>query len=344
MSTLTDHALDTQLSLIRWCEGNYAQRYLQNMIDLNHDEIGSPAVWSGETLRAAIYGVLATAETFAVTEEMGMFLEAAAGTLPAFPLQASDLPCPRGFVYLEKGIVIYDRKSKPIVLKGFSWAASGVTETNDRQHLNEIRSGAAAKDVEHTGVWISLWTDPDDPEDMNYEQFHEIPWSVRGPMVWVSDFPWMFGMSWYGLGEYIVNVDSDRPGSAPADVLLDQNTRTMRILAAFFRVVMEPWVSQDAVLPTRPARRRRERLSIQLPEETVRVITLRRSREGYVPPVSDQEREEPFYSHRFMVRGHWRNQWYPKEQRHAPRWIAPYIKGPDGTPLVVHDHVYEWSR
>ncbi len=37
----------------------------------------------------------------------------------------------------------------------------------------------------------------------------------------------------------------------------------------------------------------------------------------------------------WLVRGHWRQQFYPRAGRHVPRWIAPYIKGPDNKPLKM---------
>ena len=35
----------------------------------------------------------------------------------------------------------------------------------------------------------------------------------------------------------------------------------------------------------------------------------------------------------WLVRGHWRQQFYPTANRHVPRWIAPYIKGPLDKPM-----------
>lgn len=51
------------------------------------------------------------------------------------------------------------------------------------------------------------------------------------------------------------------------------------------------------------------------------------------------------YRHRWVVRGHWRNQAHGKD--HAERrlqWIAPYIKGPDGAPLIESEKVMVWRR
>lgn len=46
------------------------------------------------------------------------------------------------------------------------------------------------------------------------------------------------------------------------------------------------------------------------------------------------------WSHRWVVSGHWRKQWYPAAEVHRPKWIAPYIKGPDDLPLVIKEKRY----
>lgn len=51
------------------------------------------------------------------------------------------------------------------------------------------------------------------------------------------------------------------------------------------------------------------------------------------------------YSHRFVVRGFWRNQ--PCGPGHSERrltWVAPFIKGPEDAPLVEREPVRVWKR
>lgn len=90
-------------------------------------------------------------------------------------------------------------------------------------------------------------------------------------------------------------------------------------------------------------------------EETVahvdRAARRRMAREGKEPPPvrviairgasahggGDGSRE---YVHRWIVRGHWRRQWYPSIQSHRPIWITPYVKGPEDAPLLGGEKVY----
>lgn len=45
------------------------------------------------------------------------------------------------------------------------------------------------------------------------------------------------------------------------------------------------------------------------------------------------------YTHRWVVRGHWRRQWYPSQERHIPIWINDHIAGPDDKPVLRRDKI-----
>lgn len=80
-------------------------------------------------------------------------------------------------------------------------------------------------------------------------------------------------------------------------------------------------------VPTRHARKRAIAANIA---SDIRVVILRRlSRVPGSAALSDSRD----YSCQWLVGGHWRNQWYAKASVHAPKWIAPYVKGPEGKPF-----------
>lgn len=72
--------------------------------------------------------------------------------------------------------------------------------------------------------------------------------------------------------------------------------------------------------------------------QLVRVISLRH------PAPHAVSEEGHAYHHRWVVRGHWRKQWYGSQDRHVPIWISPFVKGPDGAPLLGGEKVYAWTR
>jgi hypothetical protein len=77
------------------------------------------------------------------------------------------------------------------------------------------------------------------------------------------------------------------------------------------------------------------------PIATVTCASLRRVR--YLSE-AEREAEAREYSHRWIVRGHMRNQPVgPRNakggQKHIRVWIAPYVKGPEDKPLILKDRV-----
>lgn len=108
-----------------------------------------------------------------------------------------------------------------------------------------------------------------------------------------------------------------------------------RLLSCFWSLVGLPIVAED-----RPRKGQRRAAQVSKDEaSTLRVIYLRSPHH----PTS-AEPGEIDYSHRWMVSGHWRNQWHPSVKRHRRRFIHPYIKGPEDKPLVIKDTIRAWVR
>jgi hypothetical protein len=78
----------------------------------------------------------------------------------------------------------------------------------------------------------------------------------------------------------------------------------------------------------RKARRRYERAT-RRPAPKISVVDIRR-RSNPHPTGTSEHRE---WTHRWIVSGHWRRQWYPSVEEHRPIWIEPYVKGPEGLPI-----------
>ena len=65
-------------------------------------------------------------------------------------------------------------------------------------------------------------------------------------------------------------------------------------------------------------------------DEIVKVITLRARERSDSVGAGESDVD---WSHRWIVTGHWRQQWYPSVERHLPLWIHPFVKGPEDKPL-----------
>ena len=107
------------------------------------------------------------------------------------------------------------------------------------------------------------------------------------------------------------------------------------MLIAFWNILRQERVveASDAEVP-RSTRRRAARE--RMPEPNVRVITLRRARSE----PKDETANSREWHHRWVVRGHWRRQWYASIEDHRPVWIAPHLKGPEDAPLLGGHKVY----
>lgn len=114
-----------------------------------------------------------------------------------------------------------------------------------------------------------------------------------------------------------------------------------RVIAALWLLIQQRVAVRRTIQPDRPDARRWGRDHDE-PVPTVTVVELRRpvhSQPGTETPAVDVD-----WSHRWIVDGHWRNQYHPSSGEHVPTWIAPYVKGPDDKPLVVKRKVNAWVR
>jgi hypothetical protein len=85
---------------------------------------------------------------------------------------------------------------------------------------------------------------------------------------------------------------------------------------------------------SRATRRRMERNHATFqPAAEVQVIELRRRERRHQEHANQGDRETPDWHVQWLVAGHWRRHWYPRAKAHKPRYIAPYVKGPQDKPL-----------
>ena len=74
---------------------------------------------------------------------------------------------------------------------------------------------------------------------------------------------------------------------------------------------------------------------------TIEIVQLRRTESTTPEHGSGIERH---YTMRFIVHGHFRNQYYPSRGAYAPKWIASYVKGPKDAPLKETIRGYAVTR
>jgi hypothetical protein len=168
-------------------------------------------------------------------------------------------------------------------------------------------------------------------------------------------------LSWVNAGGRLTIHGFSRNEGGPADdpfnslMILDEDNSSfksfsavdqgaaaplLKFLAASFHLMANPAVADrrqaapEPKAPLKPAKRRHS--------NSVTVISLRSLRQVETCESGNDGRE---YTHRWIVRGHWRNQPYGKDQAlRRITWVPSYIKGPAGKPLRATERVWAWRR
>lgn len=243
-----------------------------------------------------------------------------------------------------------------------------------RQLEQRITAGLSSASL----YWVSK-----DMTQLALDGSHDLPeWTPaavwpdsRGVMVWAGQLPKITsrdhgsrrlrGVAWVpvaGALMVLLLTDDDLPGSADAPLLvLDSMTLPttaspkmmfdgsapipeqgpiLALLGATWIMMQEPTVAERRSLePSRKDATREERAGRSRP--LVTTIDLRTLRHVSTTEPGEGKRH---LSVRFLVRGHWRQQYHPSDRSRRPRFIAPYIKGPEGAPLQATEHVMVWRR
>lgn len=248
--------------------------------------------------------VCRSGELFYVNEDMTTLAEAAGRTIPSFKLLIEDLPSP-------VGVLLFDR---PIG----SW-------TDDDGAVSQIVGCGWARWFGHEDsllVHFYTWRDlnltsrPDLSRD-GVENLRRIqPRLVHDTEAGIR-----------------LGAESDLSGGT----IMDLWGRT--VLAAWMLMQQPGLARHDPWKPTKLDRAWLKRRRI--PAGDVTVVRLRYQPHDVPAPGSLGGRE---YQHRWVVRGHWRRQYYPSRGSHMPIWINPHIKGPEGAPLKTGERVNAWVR
>lgn len=104
----------------------------------------------------------------------------------------------------------------------------------------------------------------------------------------------------------------------------------------FFRLIMQRITQIEASPTPRAVRRRHEREGYEPGRYSV--VRLRR-RTSRAEPEGEAEKRE--WTHRWIVGGHWRQQWYPSLGEHRQVWISDYVKGPEDKELIIRPRFFD---
>lgn len=264
---------------------------------------------------------LALADLFHVSAEMTELAVEAARSLPLFAADPEDFPAEVGMIFFSGGIPA-------------SWGGHAVKIHAATWQVLENAFAAFAFYIDVKSV-LSLFRGDD--LHKNLMQLQSIGAASDG--LWFNDVTRLL----LEFNDGVSDEQAAQLGERSGEVRGEHGERGvsfsgLQAVRASLLLMRQPLANVSELEPDRAARKRMRRLGED--PAAVRVIELRRPKGSSGEP-GESGRE---YHHRWITRGHWRQQWYPARQVHRPVWIAPHVKGPEGAPLIGGEKVYAWKR
>lgn len=329
MTTRALLALREQVALVNWWEGDHGERFGAlfmgqkrrtgtNTHDLNLAEMENAK--------------LDRARTYWVTSDMQTLIRHAAESMPAQPLELGDLPSPCGFLWFEDVMEMTDARGQPISWRAVAWMP--------------------ARSRGEGAVHLSFYTDLLDhaPEEFkprtmstgyHLGEIDRMGWLAEGGprLLLLHECGWAFGRDYEGLH---ASVDASLDEETQERIVDEWEFWTRRFVAATWTLVQQKVAARTPEhIPKTELRPAIQALSV--PPEIIfvdlrRVVRPKRAHDPDAPP-SDVE-----WNHRWIVDGHWRNQYLPGTGTHRLQWINAFVKGPEDRPLVEKDRVHRVRR
>jgi hypothetical protein len=317
-----------------------------NKIGLFHDAV--PYDESEDGMRKYFARHMELTLAFYLDPRMSALVTAAAESMPVDTvLRPEDLPATHGFLLLPGGLAEIDIRGQLMVHNVVAWfqRAGGVDiwymsnkyDERDMVNMRQRRmfggnyeglptlSPAVYTRVEFgQGVPLGLGSTKVVPPEVTESMHVEVdPVSGQVAAMW--------GVG-YDLNEWFGDAMKVEPNASVAWMF------------ATWRLMQQTITDVRTEPVDRALRRRAQKRNMKRDDVTVIALRKRKRVDGEVE--TDIE-----WSHRWLRRGHWRQQWVgPRngelgvERYQTPIWIHPTICGPEDAPLLVRDHVYSLER
>lgn len=287
---------------------------------------------------------LEMSHVFTVVPDMVDLTEFAARTFPeGAPLRKENIPTDFGFVYFEKPLASIDIHGKPMRHHAVTWGP----DIDDVRgwYRGEARTVENARTFREHGLRVNFYSDRDDTVDAYTsslrEKYSETDvWRAYRFQLSESVF-WSWNATWQPyedevkLYREVEGIDFDALPMMPTS----ESAMAHRMMS-FWTLCMQEVADLREGEVDRHAKKRMGRANLP---HRVTVVTLRRRSGRTAEGESMVE-----WHHRWIVRGHWRQQPYKNKDTGEiytqPIWIAPYVKGPEDKPLIQSDKVYRLAR
>lgn len=310
-----EETIDYQLDLWKWSRTptgiSYHEGWAKSVLSAKAEHELS-VVKSGilEHLSEAVEVSIFNADPIYVDPDMMTIAESAMDSFAPEPLQPTDLITPDGFMVLPRAIRFPDVRYKEVANRALLWYSYTFKGHNAIDRTQTI-------DV--PGIIFMMFSHVDDKDDYWDEAAYLALRKHRlgsNKLVLNHVEPWAFGTS-----HKVTDIRA-----------ID------KYVQVFWRLLVQTITVKSEARPSREYRKRAQKE--KFPDKNITVVTLRRPKGE-----STGERNSVEWTHRWLVGGHWRNQWFPSLSQHRQIWISPYIKGPEDKPLEVRKlRVFELVR
>jgi len=300
-------ALDVQMDTVKWLRQEYGAIYSYNFFNNLVKGENDDGIF---TLIHHLQSTMYQADTIFVTSDMLHLLLQAAHDLPEDVCwDKHALITRRGFVLFEEPIDGTDKNSRNVTIHALAWEYA---PTGDGKEA----------------IIIYYLTDPTDFNDEFNEQY--VANCARDSV----PVPPLVLAHWYPgiVGELLPQVTEQ--GS---EIVIDMIKLFVAMQLLAQQKIGEP-------IRLRPDRASRKRFHHEHPDEPERLITLITLRRKSIKQ-DDEEPQKVEWSRRWIVRGFWRRQWFPKSKTHDYVYIHEHIKGPEDKPLIITERrVFNFRR
>ena len=136
-----------------------------------------------------------------------------------------------------------------------------------------------------------------------------------------SDGQHIDSMGWVSFSDLMkLNGKQSGPENSP------KYTNLLRFIITGLLWLEQKIIIEKTVEPERHVRKRLIKAGHIV--SSIRIVTLRKE----IPQISNNHKDVE-WSCQWLVNGHWRQQYYPSTKERKPKWILPYVKGPEDKPF-----------
>lgn len=314
------------------------RNYMAGVILMGSSEAREDEAWN---VVDATMVTIERAENFFVSADMCELIEYSAGLFDETDkADVTLVPVDNGFVYFEKPMTLKDIRGQHILVNAMLWRRT------------PTRIGRSLVDSFVCHMWNDQYETPDDAAKITDAAELEGLFGITTTQKEVDEYHksmgrWGYiGIAMYADGQDIgpmeVKISEDMADAYAASgvTMIVPFTNVDRFFHAFWLMMSQPLA--EVVKNSDADRATRKRMAAANLPSDVTVIQFRR-RES---KKSEGPAKKVNWTHRWMVRGHWRWQPYKVAGEWIRKriWIAPMIKGPENKELVLKQKVNAFVR